>query len=218
MQNKATALTARLVSILNRFPLLPQDAEAQPYGVFNNFELFAQPMDPWGYRDIYARAHVAATHVFGAGFRTVGAGYFSMVFEHDDAPGVVFKISPRASDAYSAYALWVRDRGDKHAPQFYEITAGNGFIVYAIKRYISLGDAVARGLLPPQFNAYRVLDRACTLEPNSLYRRELIRLVHNIRQFFRNVATIDIHGDNLMFDTDTGRVIVTDPVSFTKRE
>lgn len=150
------------------------------------------------------------------GFMYCGHGYFSSVFKHDDTPGVVYKLSMRTDDAYAAFALWARANQNPHAPVFHDIQRGRRAVVFAIKEYISLDAAQLRGQLPIPFSAYRLMGRVRENKPNTLYRRNLVKYLREIRKFFKGVATIDVHGENLMFDPDSKRIIVTDPVSFTK--
>ena len=150
------------------------------------------------------------------GFKYCGNGYFSSVFKHEDTPGVVYKLSMRTDDAYAAFALWARANPDRHAPVFHDIQRGRRAVVFAIKEYLPLDVAQYRGQLPRDFSAYRLMGRVCANRPNTLYRRNLVKYPREIRKFFIGVAKIDVHGENLMFDQDSKRIIVTDPVSFTK--
>ena len=150
------------------------------------------------------------------GFLYCGHGYFSSVFQHADTPGVVYKLSMRTDDAYAAFALWARANPNPHAPVFHDIQRGRRSVVFAIMEYISLNAAQLRGQLPIPFSAYCLMGRVRENKPSTLYRRNLVKYLREIRKFFNGVAEIDIHGENLMFDPDSKRVIVTDPVSFTK--
>lgn len=150
------------------------------------------------------------------GFMYCGHGYFSSVFKHGDTPGVVYKLSMRTDDAYAAFALWARANPNQHAPVFHDIQRGRRAVVFAIKEYLPLGVAQSRGQLPMAFASYVLMGRVWDNKPNTLYRRNLVKYIREIRKFFKGVAQIDIHGENLMFDPDSKRIIVTDPVSFTK--
>ena len=149
------------------------------------------------------------------GFMYCGHGYFSSVFQHYDTPGVVYKLSMRTDDAYAAFALWARANPNPHAPVFHDIQRGRRAVVFAIKEYISIDAAKLCGQLPKTFTAHSLMRRVSENKPNTLYRRNLVKYLRDIRKFFYGVAAIDIHIDNLMFDHDSKRVIVTDPVSFT---
>lgn len=150
------------------------------------------------------------------GFTYCGHGYFSSVFKHADTPGVVYKLSMRTDDAYAAFALWARANPNPHAPVFHDIQRGMRAVVFAITEYMPLSVAQSRGQLPLSFTPYTLMGRVRENKPNTLYRRNLVKYLREIRKFFLGVATIDIHGENLMFDPDSKRIIVTDPVSFTK--
>lgn len=150
------------------------------------------------------------------GFEYCGHGYFSSVFKHVDTPGVVYKLSMRTDDAYAAFALWARANPNQHAPVFHDIQRGRRAVVFAIKEYLPLGVAQSSGQLPPAFSTYCLMGRVCANRPNTLYRRNLVKYLLEISKFFIGVAHIDVHGENLMFDPDSKRIIVTDPVSFTK--
>ena len=139
----------------------------------------------------------------------VGGGYFSGVVRHVGFPGVVFKISMRPDDAYKAYALWVRQNPGKHFPVIYAIHHVEDVAVYALKEYRPL-------FMLPDFDTWDFLEREATHRPNHVYRRSLCSAVGSVRKFFKGVAKIDIHGENLMFDPETKQVIITDPVSFNK--
>lgn len=150
------------------------------------------------------------------GFMYCGNGYFSSVFKHGDTPGVVYKLSMRTDDAYAAFALWARANPNPHAPVFHDIQRGRRAVVFAIKEYLPLSVAQSREQLPLSFMPHILMGRVWENKPNTLYRRNLVKYLREIRKFFKGVATIDIHGENLMFDPDSKRIIVTDPVSFTK--
>ena len=139
----------------------------------------------------------------------VGGGYFSGVVRHAGFPGVVFKISMRPDDAYKAYALWVRQNPGKHFPVIYSIHHVGDVAVYALKEYDHI-------TMLPDFSTWEFLDRERMHRPNHVYRRSLCSAVCSVRKFFKGVAQLDIHGENLMFDPETKQVIITDPVSFNK--
>lgn len=150
------------------------------------------------------------------GFMYCGHGYFSSVFQHAATPGVVYKLSMRTDDAYAAFALWARANPNPNAPVFHDIQRGRRAVVFAIKEYMPFGVAQSRGQLPLSFMPHILMDRVRENKPNTLYRRNLVKYLREISKFFKGVAQIDIHEENLMFDPDSKRVIVTDPVSFTK--
>lgn len=150
------------------------------------------------------------------GFMYGGHGYFSSVFQHAATPGVVYKLSMRTDDAYAAFALWARANPNPHAPVFHDIQRGRRAVVFAIKEYLPLGVAQYRGQLPMAFMPHLLMGRVRENKPNTLYRRNLVKYLRDICKFFNGVAKLDIHGENMMFDPDSKRIIVTDPVSFTK--
>lgn len=147
------------------------------------------------------------------GFMYCGSGCFSSVFKHGDTHGVVYKLSMRTDDAYAAFALWARANPNPHAPVLCDIQRGHSAVVFAIKEYVSLSQAKSSGQLPTSFAAYRLMERVRENNPNTLYRSSLVKYLREISKFFKGVACIDIHGENLMFDPDIKRIIVTDPVS-----
>lgn len=176
---------------------------------------------PWKFKDTpeqssatwdtqkLAQACMDAFHADLEYWQYVGGGCFSGVVRHIRFPGVVFKISMRPDDAYKAYALWVRQNPGKHFPVIYAIHHIGDVAVYALKEYLPL-------VRLPDFNTWDFLEREATHRPNHLYRRSLCSAVSSVRKFFKGVAKIDIHGENLMFDHETKQVIITDPVSFNK--
>lgn len=169
-----------------------------------------------GYRHENIKHMMRVSRAIAAlGFTVINYGYFSTVFKHPDAPEVVFKLSMRTDDAYAAFALWARNAPDEHAPVFYDMQRGKQSVAFAIKEYISISQAQIMGYLPQHFSSWDLVGRSHRYESNSTYRQSLVQYVKSIMKFFHGVATVDIYGDNLMYDPETKQVIVTDPVSFT---
>lgn len=149
------------------------------------------------------------------GFKCVGCGHFSLVMEHPDTPNVVYKVSFRADDAYSHYALWCRMAPHEHAPTMLRIERHGDWHIYAMPKYVrpdnkwELYQAIRKWAEDDETHASE--------EDRALVPRSLRMFIISMREYFRNVCPLDLHDENFMMCPDTGRVIITDPVSFNTR-
>lgn len=59
-----------------------------------------------------------------AGFRELGAGHYSVVFSHVNAPrGRVYKLSPHNEDNWREYAAWLQGQTHPNLPRCYRVLA-----------------------------------------------------------------------------------------------
>lgn len=202
------ALSKKLSRIVARHV---KDGEANEYG----FHVGSFMLDPFNDgREYVVRLLRMRKEMLKAGFVYVGHGHFSLALTHFSTPGAVFKFSFRTDDAYSAYALWVRDQPNAHAPKILNIYRGRVGVVYVLKQYAMLHDAGIHDFYANQF-------LECATKPRKSYHHaactdDLMHFMRRIMEFFKGTATIDVHGENLMYDLDAQCIIITDPVSFSR--
>lgn len=217
----ANTLTRRLVGIAGMFPHGVEDMTALCTGP-DLVREYGSPHTRWGvHANTASRLHVMYGHILGAGFEFAGHGHFSVAFRHPDTPGVVYKLSMRTDDAYAAYALWVRaSEPNPHAPVIYDIQRGDNAIAFALKEYVPLHVAKLRGQVSYYFDVYKLEDVARgrrTVGVMSMvypYPPALLKFASSVGDYFKGAARVDIHVENVMYDPDTGNIIITDPVSF----
>lgn len=147
------------------------------------------------------------------GFALAGYGHFSSVFTHWQHPGEVLKISMRKDDAYKAFAMHARAAHSEglgqHLPDVRHIEQRGDTVVYVLKEYKPIHDVF------PEFHGYELVERSVAHCSNSLYRRSLCSAVRKLIKFFKGVAGLDLHSENIMYDPGFREIIITDPVSFT---
>lgn len=147
------------------------------------------------------------------GFAFAGYGHFSSVFTHPMYPGEVLKLSMRKDDAYKAFAMHARAAHSEglgqHLPDVRHIEQRGDTVVYVLKEYKPIHAVL------PEFCGYDLVERSATHRSNSLYRRSLCSAVRKLMKFFKGVAVLDLHSENVMYDPEFREVIITDPVSFT---
>ena len=214
IQNK----TAALVRIVGMFPNLPDDwQDVHP------------PQGDWVLWDRAAYVSEKDTSAYNllsmladAGFVFVGAGCFGMVVQHETCPDVVFKISARLNDAYGAFALYARDcAGNPHLPVIYDIQTGHGCMVVALEELYrvywcgdlagvdyAMSEAAYAGASGERFPDFYTL-------PEYDWYGGAIDCAYEIGCYFSGVASVDMHGENIM-QRDDGTLVITDPVSYTQ--
>lgn len=164
-------------------------------------------------------SQVLADALYVDGWEMLGAGHFGLVMKHADYPELAFKFSHKPADAYMQYAMWARDNAglSPHLPVVHDIYKCDDFVLFAL-------DELERiSYLEYEDMQLGVLGRAASSGDWPEYGvdeelEDLIVLSIRIGEFFRGVATVDLHSDNVMRCPKTGCVIITDPVSFTKQE
>lgn len=163
-------------------------------------------------------ARILADALYLGGWEMLGAGHFGLVMKHADYPELAFKFSHKPADAYMQYAMWARDNAglSPHLPVVHDIYKCDDFVLFAL-------DELER-ISHDEYDDMQlvVLERAARSGDWPEYGvdeelEDLVVLSIRIGEFFRGVATIDLHSDNVMRCPKTGCVIITDPVSFTNR-
>lgn len=129
------------------------------------------------------------------GWTLAGGGYFSVVFTKGE---LAIKLGTKAEDSGAAYAAWARDnQGLAGVP-----------VIHHIERYGRQSYTV----LMPRYAEVNDNDTARAVSGGRM--GAVSETYEKIAAFFKGVATMDLHGDNIMRDRLTGEIIITDPVSF----
>lgn len=176
-------------------------------------------------RELYGKvsldkpSRVLADALYVDGWEMLGAGHFGLVMKHADYPELAFKFSHKPADAYMQYAMWARDNAglSPHLPVVHGIYKCGDFVLFALDELERISHEEYEDM------QLGVLQRAASSGDWPEYGvdeelEDLIVLSIRIGEFFRGVADIDLHSDNVMRCPTTGRIIITDPVSFTKQE
>lgn len=158
-----------------------------------------------------------------AGFERLGNGHFSAAYKHAALPGKVFKVGFKKEDSGAAYVAFCRmHQGLPGIPVIHDVQRHAGcytvimdemMSLYAasdkgIERVYEMHEMAEAGVTGVKIN----VDDTDTMDDWSagLYRTG--QLIHN---FFKGIASFDMHEGNVMVDPVTGKVYITDPVSFS---
>lgn len=126
------------------------------------------------------------------GWSFAGSGHFSLVYTKGE---LAIKVGTKAEDSAAVYAAWCREnKGQPAVPDVHFIRRVNKRCYFVLMtRYEKLR------------HSYDTIYQEETDEGRTFKR---------IRAFFEDIANIDIHSGNVMQEPVTGRIIITDPVSF----
>ena len=150
-----------------------------------------------------------------AGFRMLGNGHFSAAYSHEMLPGRVIKVGFKKEDSGAAYTAFCRmHQGRAGIPNVYHVARHAGCYTVVLDRLHSCDDDddvhVAYADLARYFVESDCHD-ASDFEPGEY---EFIETCKMIREFFKGIASFDMHNGNIMFSED-GTPYITDPVSFS---
>ena len=144
------------------------------------------------------------------GWSVAGNGHFSVAYVKDK---LCIKLGFKSEDSGAMYAAFCRDnKGLKGLPDVLDMQHHGRHSYTVVMPALKPLDGPKKAALS---NAW-MSDGGRTIGPN------VMRLLRSwgvdaagirIRSFFNGVATMDLHGDNVMQD-DAGNFIITDPVSF----
>lgn len=165
------------------------------------------------------------------GFSLLGSGHFSGAFSHKELPGKVIKVGLKKEDSGAAYAAWCR------ANQHLEGVP----VIHHIARHASCYTVVLDELTPfakcvktdswgdyedeIQTDEQQRLVDSYDAANRGLYGQHMSALLEHegiyetckeIRKFFKGVASFDLHSENIMVNPTTGKLVITDPVSFVQ--
>lgn len=125
------------------------------------------------------------------GFRVLGAGYYSPVFEHHQFVGVVFKLSCYNSDSWREYAIWLQDQTHPNLPRC----------------------ALVVGLGDTSVSVMERLDEFshCAYDPGMRRKqKDAFTRVSPLLDQYRICAN-DTHDGNWMIRAETGDIVLNDP-------
>lgn len=150
-----------------------------------------------------------------AGFRMLGSGHFSAAYSHEMLPGRVIKVGFKKEDSGAAYIAFCRmHQGRAGIPNVYHVARHAGCYTAVLDRLHSCDDDndvhAAYADLARYFVESDCHD-ASEYEPGEY---EFIETCKMIREFFKGIASFDMHNGNIMFSKD-GTPYITDPVSFS---
>lgn len=145
------------------------------------------------------------------GWAPAGNGFFSMVFVKD---GFALKIGVKMDDTGAMYAAWCRANQDlPGVPRIYGITKFTGCYLVLMKRYEPVPAKMLREDGPTPVMAAQYAGASTALRGRATVTDEgVIGTARKIGEFFKGVADIDLHGENVMLDG--ANLVLTDPLSF----
>lgn len=152
-----------------------------------------------------------------AGFIKLGNGHFSVAYKHPMLPGKVLKVGLKKEDSGAAYVAFCRmHAGREGIPVIHDVQRFEGCYIVVLDELLPVGydewyqhgsQAICDAVHDSQFNL-----EDYSRKPSTEF-LETCRLIH---EFFKGIAKFDMHPGNVMIDPKTGKLIITDPVSFTK--
>ena len=150
-----------------------------------------------------------------AGFRMLGNGHFSAAYSHEMLPGRVIKVGFKKEDSGAAYTAFCRmHQGRAGIPNVYHVARHAGCYTVVLDRLKSCDDDNYDHEVYADLARYFVesdCHDASEYEPGYY---EFIETCKMIREFFKGIASFDMHNGNIMFD-DNDVPYITDPVSFS---
>ena len=150
-----------------------------------------------------------------AGFRMLGNGHFSAAYSHEMLPGRVIKVGFKKEDSGAAYTAFCRmHQGRAGIPNIYHVARHAGCYTVVLDRLNSCdGDNDVHAAYADLARYFVESDchDASDFEPGEY---EFIETCKMIREFFKGIASFDMHNGNIMFD-DNDVPYITDPVSFS---
>lgn len=159
------------------------------------FAMIPGRVSPYNYAKSQPWMQEVTNFMQSKGWKYAGGGYFSVVFTKGE---LAIKLGTKAEDSGAAYAAWARDnQGLAGVP-----------VIHHIERF---GRQSYTVLMP----RYQEVKDYATAQDVSMGRMgEVSETYKKIAAFFKGVAEMDLHGDNIMRDPITSTIIITDPVSF----
>ena len=174
--------------------------------------------------DDYARD--AVDLCTGTAFNYLGGGYFSIVVSHPELEGYAIKVGLKKEDSGATYAAFCRDRPNKFYPKILHIESCADAYFVVMPEYVSLEKYSNWANFGEMFRCWctddELTQRSFRHLPSkqemwdSIYGEGCTEAARAIVRFFKDIATIDMHNENVMFDPVGMHVVFTDPVSFTR--
>ncbi|MCY4689416.1 protein kinase [Escherichia coli] len=150
-----------------------------------------------------------------AGFRMLGNGHFSAAYSHEMLPGRVIKVGFKKEDSGAAYTAFCRmHQGRAGIPNIYHVARHAGCYTVVLDRLHSCDDDNYDHEVYADLARYFVESDCHDASDFAPGDYEFIETCKMIREFFKGIASFDMHSGNIMFD-DNDVPYITDPVSFS---
>lgn len=157
----------------------------------------------------------------------LGSGNFSQVWKHKELEGCVIKVGLKKEDSGAAYAAFCRDRPCKFYPEILHIESNKDAYFVVMPEYLSMEcydyDSMSeiRKMFWKEEESYFHHKEYSFLPSRAekfdmIYGEGAASAARAIVKFFQDIATIDMHRENVMFDPRNNCIVYTDPVSFTR--
>lgn len=177
------------------------------------------------YQDYYAAMQ---SMLQDAGFNVLGAGHFSMAVSHDMLPDRAIKVGFKKEDSGAAYVAFCRmHQGTEGIPVIHDVQRHTSCYTVVMDKLTSIEDKIPKEL-GDFFNllcsavsqtesnwSQAMEERAPRFEKLTGDQLALIQTGRKVHKFFTGLASFDMHDGNVMLDPKTGRLVITDPVSWT---
>ncbi|URX37671.1 hypothetical protein FNPHOIGM_00034 [Dickeya phage DchS19] len=153
-----------------------------------------------------------------AGFEFLGSGYFSAAFSNDALPGRVVKVGFKKEDSGAAYVAFCKaHQGLKGIPNVYAVQRHEHCYTVVLDH---LKEFNLRSQTAAQQEQYNTICELVQHDGNineDDHSGPLADTCNKIREFFKGIASFDIHSGNVMIDKH-GDLVITDPVSYSNDE
>lgn len=159
--------------------------------------------------------HTLGALMRDAGFRMLGNGHFSAAYSHELLPGRVIKVGFKKEDSGAAYTAFCRmHQGRAGIPNVYHVARHAGCYTVVLDRLKSCDDDNYDHEAYADLARYFVESDCHDANDFAPGDYEFIETCKMIREFFKGIASFDMHRGNIMFD-DNDVPYITDPVSFS---
>ncbi|AYM47375.1 serine-threonine kinase [Pectobacterium phage PP81] len=156
------------------------------------------------------------------GYYHMGNGHFSIAYEHKLLPKKVIKVGFKKEDSGAAYAAFCRmHQGRRGIPTIHAIERHTACYTVVMDKLMTFHYWEAEASIEASYDIVR--DVIEYNDPKSAQEevwdndsQELMETAKLIREFFSGIASFDLHSGNVMVDPDTKRLVITDPVSYTR--
>lgn len=156
------------------------------------------------------------------GYYHMGNGHFSIAYEHKLLPKKVIKAGFKKEDSGAAYAAFCRmHQGRQGIPTIHAIERHTACYTVVMDKLANYHSWSSDSAIEASYDIVQ-----CVIEHNDIYgaqegvwdndSQELMETAKLIREFFKGIASFDLHSGNVMVNPDTKRLVITDPVSYTK--
>lgn len=156
----------------------------------------------------------------------LGNGHFSGAFTHPSDDSKVVKIGFKLEDSGAAYAAFCRQhQGLYGIPNIYHLERLDRAYIVVLDKLLPYNSHNTDDL-SKEYEEIRCILRNGSARSSDLYgnlppSHPIFETAFRIRHFFSGVASFDLHSKNIMIREEVDgdfKLIITDPVSFTRDE